>query len=430
MRKTSDAPAVSLRSVMSPSKDEPLSARFSPSRNNRKSLQLETSQSMHVQFQNYVKTAAQTCHPQTDISPKAVELLSSFLQDTMVWAVNEAGNHSKIERSEGISSRHIQIALQKLLGASSSGISSDLSKSFGSGGSDFSVSSANSGNSTPLNGSGTFVMNEHGIYDLSAGLEVSLNGDEEDDEEDYVYTPTLTAVLDGTHSFAEDIEQDDKPKITQYFKTIDSVIENLTARVNCKNWNKKGNVEEMPIYRMESEDGFACMKTELKISRSAKVVFELLKSFETRILWDPFLKSVEVVEVLDNRSEIVYVQFYGKSTSRRKWDRSVDSCILKMSRDYLLLTHWFMKNGSYINIGQSVEHPKCPTKKDMVRGEVRNSGYIITPLEEGKSCTVTYSVEMDLKSLPTPILNVILNNHATNLSSLRRYAQGKSAHKT
>lgn len=86
---------------------------------------------------------------------------------------------------------------------------------------------------------------------------------------------------------------------------------------------------------------------------------------------------------------------------------------------------WFehrrrLSDGTGVILAYSTVHPDCPERKGFVRGEIRESGYVIRPLQEDKAkCTVHYIVQVDPKGMiPTWIVNLASTSQGLNAKRL------------
>jgi len=138
-----------------------------------------------------------------------------------------------------------------------------------------------------------------------------------------------------------------------------------------------------------------------EIKATPEVVAAVIINLSHHEKWDPLFKKGEVVEAVDNHTQIIYAQ-YGNRIQ----------CIGTSPRDFCYALHWEKDNrGNYFIVGNSVEHPSCPISPSCKRGDIIGSGWVISPKKNDKStCKLTYVTQLDLKGLsPTVVAELPLS---------------------
>jgi len=80
-----------------------------------------------------------------------------------------------------------------------------------------------------------------------------------------------------------------------------------------------------------------------------------------------------------------------------------------------------LPEGTFYILSQSVDYDKIPPNPKCVRGEILDTGILITPVSEN-TCSVTYVLQVDPKGwVPTFIVNLAATDQATNVLRIREY---------
>jgi len=158
-----------------------------------------------------------------------------------------------------------------------------------------------------------------------------------------------------------------------------------------------------------------CFKGIGEIDSPPEKIKDLCKDFSRTKEWDPLLKESRVIETIDDQTEVIQMLY------------QTNMCLLKTSRDFCLLYHWRQTdNGGYILAARSVSHPKCPEEPGFIRGEVLESGYHIQPKNGNPSVSiVTYVTHVDLKGIPSSIINIVSERQPLVIAGLRKTLTSK-----
>ncbi|XP_065662101.1 uncharacterized protein LOC100208202 isoform X3 [Hydra vulgaris] len=150
------------------------------------------------------------------------------------------------------------------------------------------------------------------------------------------------------------------------------------------------------------------------ISVPPEAVFKAVSNPIVRTYYDNLLKKITVVRQISERNKIVYMLY------------ETNKCFVKQARDFCVLHAERKEEKRFVLAATSVEIPDCPTVKDIVRGKIYSSGWIIEPhSKEGMSCSmVTYISQVDFGGrLPTRLVNYIGKRQPLGLAYLRKYLE-------
>ncbi|XP_047133452.1 uncharacterized protein LOC100208202 isoform X1 [Hydra vulgaris] len=150
------------------------------------------------------------------------------------------------------------------------------------------------------------------------------------------------------------------------------------------------------------------------ISVPPDTVFKAVSNPVVRTYYDNMLKKISIVRQISERNKIVYMLY------------ETNKCFVKQARDFCVLHAERKEEKRFVLAATSVEIPDCPTVKDIVRGRIYSSGWIIEPLsKEGMSCSmVTYISQVDFGGrLPTRLVNYIGKRQPLGLAYLRKYLE-------
>ncbi|KAK4441186.1 protein ENHANCED DISEASE RESISTANCE 2 [Sesamum alatum] len=124
------------------------------------------------------------------------------------------------------------------------------------------------------------------------------------------------------------------------------------------------------------------------VDGTSEAIFQTLMSLgPSRSEWDFCFYKGSVIEHLDGHTDIVHKLLY------RHW--------LPWGmkrRDLLLRRYWRREDdGTYVILYHSVFHQKCPPKRGYVRACLKSGGYVISPVNQGKSSVVKHMLAIDWK---------------------------------
>jgi len=122
-----------------------------------------------------------------------------------------------------------------------------------------------------------------------------------------------------------------------------------------------------------------------------------------RAEWDCEIAHADIIETVDCYTDVVRIVYRAKSLTP----------YMMAPREACVTRHWHLeKDGTYVVLCQSTEHPQCPRRKGVTRAQIARSGWIIKPSNAKalvpscapQSCGASYSVvinmlDMDLQGL-------------------------------
>ncbi|XP_065870096.1 protein ENHANCED DISEASE RESISTANCE 2-like isoform X2 [Euphorbia lathyris] len=124
------------------------------------------------------------------------------------------------------------------------------------------------------------------------------------------------------------------------------------------------------------------------VDGTPETIFKVIMSLgPLRSEWDFCFHKGSLVEHLDGHTDIIHLQLYSNWFPR--WMRP---------RDLLLRRYWRREDdGTYVILFHSVIHKKCPSQKGYVRACLKSGGFVISPMNQEKSC-VKHMIAIDWKS--------------------------------
>ena len=159
--------------------------------------------------------------------------------------------------------------------------------------------------------------------------------------------------------------------------------------------------------RRKAAGGLYVIKGEGEINRSINEVVDALKDINKKGGYDSMFESGNIVETINESSEIVYQKYKGKAGVS--------------PRDFCLLQKRFeMADGKVVAVATSVLHSKCPETK-FVRAQLFMGCHFLTPTGPNSTMDV-YMIYVDVKgSVPKFIINSVQNDQAMLVDNLRNY---------
>lgn len=141
-------------------------------------------------------------------------------------------------------------------------------------------------------------------------------------------------------------------------------------------------------------------------------VWQAVRNPMTRYMYDRMLKKAKIVRQIDDQTKISYLH------------HETTQCFVKQSRDFVVLVAERVEPERYIVSGVSVDLPELPPTKNIIRGKIHSSGWIIEPvLQNGQLYSmVSYLSQVDFGgAIPTSILNHIARRQPLCIAYLRDY---------
>ncbi|CAB3380027.1 Hypothetical predicted protein [Cloeon dipterum] len=140
---------------------------------------------------------------------------------------------------------------------------------------------------------------------------------------------------------------------------------------------------------------------------------ELYYKVEDMPAWNPTIIQSRRLQVLDEHTDVVYqVSAEGGGG-------------VVASREFVVLRHWGVKDGTYISSGCSCSHLDAPENKKLIRGHNGPNCWAMQPVpNEPNQCNFLWLLDTDLKGwVPQYMVEAALSTAMLEfLSSLRSYA--------
>ncbi|XP_048585764.1 uncharacterized protein LOC116604069 isoform X2 [Nematostella vectensis] len=150
----------------------------------------------------------------------------------------------------------------------------------------------------------------------------------------------------------------------------------------------------------------------IKVSPIA--VWEAARNHMTRHVYDKTLKKTKIIKQIDDSSKLLYMH------------HETAQCFVKQARDFVLLTVERVEPEKYVIAGVSVESADCPSVKELVRGKVFASGWVIEPvLQDGQLYSmVSYLSQIDFGGImPARLVNYVARRQPLCIAYLREYLE-------
>ncbi|XP_015774744.1 PREDICTED: stAR-related lipid transfer protein 9-like [Acropora digitifera] len=84
-----------------------------------------------------------------------------------------------------------------------------------------------------------------------------------------------------------------------------------------------------------------------------------------------------------------------------------------------------MRGKKFVIASQSIEHPKCPSSPNIIRGQIMSSGWIVEPVRiDGQDASLVWyitKVNLGASSLPWRLIDVLSKNQPLSIAHLRSY---------
>lgn len=143
-------------------------------------------------------------------------------------------------------------------------------------------------------------------------------------------------------------------------------------------------------------------------------VWQAIRNHTTRHMYDKMLKKTRLVRQIDEQTKILYLH------------HETTQCFVKQSRDFVLLASERVEPERYVLAALSVDIPELPPTKDITRGKIFSSGWIIEPvLQNGQLYSmVSYLSQVDFGgALPVRLVNLIARRQPLCIAYLRTYLE-------
>ncbi|KAM3136661.1 hypothetical protein pb186bvf_011297 [Paramecium bursaria] len=205
----------------------------------------------------------------------------------------------------------------------------------------------------------------------------------------------------------------------------DAILQELYTKVisiqeiNEKNmWELFSNKEGYIVYTKTNPDnGIKINRTQTEIAHKPEVIANVVWDVKKRQLYDEKVETAQIVESIDNNTQIVYV-------------RVKPPAILMSSRDLVLLQRIFKnQDGSIVIIAKSIIHQNQPPVHKVERAEMSLAGWILTPQANGMTKIVSLQCLDPKGDVPVAITNQAAKFQSDMVKALCKYVATQGAQK-
>lgn len=199
---------------------------------------------------------------------------------------------------------------------------------------------------------------------------------------------------------------------------IDVAVKELMEMVHSnrqEGWKSPTVKDGVVIMRRESKQNHLyTFRGVGEIQAPAQQILETCLDLSRAAEWDVLFKKAEPVQEINSQTRIVRIVYQTRM------------CLVKAARDFCILWHWQQtEEGAFVIIGRSVAHPDCPPQPGCIRGEIKASGYYIQPKrDDPTSSTVSYISQVNLKGLPTTVINLVSERQPLVIAGIRKFLTG------
>jgi len=133
----------------------------------------------------------------------------------------------------------------------------------------------------------------------------------------------------------------------------------------------------------------------------AVTLYDVFHDAEYRREWDENMIDGHEFEALDKNNDVGYY--------------SIRCPAPLTNRDFVNQRAWRVKDKSYVIKNHSVNYPKCPEKKGLIRAKSIRTGYYVLGLESG-GCQLIYMTQSDPSgNIPSVISNLVTRKLAPKI---------------
>ncbi|KAJ8510670.1 hypothetical protein OPV22_001104 [Ensete ventricosum] len=170
--------------------------------------------------------------------------------------------------------------------------------------------------------------------------------------------------------------------------TFDVIAPSMWTIIGCKNGLRLfKEAKDFDFPNKNWEDHPAIMTVGVVDAASESIFQTVMSLGQSRSEWDFCLLEGNVIENLDDHTDIIHKKLRGDWLP---WGMK--------RRDLLLRRYWRKEdNGTYIILYHSVVHHKCQPEKGYVRACLKSGGYEISPVNQGKQSIVKHMLAIDWK---------------------------------
>ncbi|CAD5196464.1 unnamed protein product [Musa acuminata subsp. malaccensis] len=205
--------------------------------------------------------------------------------------------------------------------------------------------------------------------------------------------------------------------------TFDVIAPSMWTIIGCKNGLRLfKEAKDVDFPNKNWEDHPAIMTVGVVDAASESIFHTVMSLGQSRSEWDFCLLEGNVIENLDDYTDIIHKKLRGDWLP---WGMK--------RRDLLLRRYWRKEdNGTYIILYHSVVHHKCQPEKGYVRAWLKSGGYEISPVNQGKQSIVKHMLAIDWKFWKLYIFTSssmgITTKMLERVAALREFFRAKLGH--
>ncbi|CAL9076159.1 unnamed protein product, partial [Musa textilis] len=205
--------------------------------------------------------------------------------------------------------------------------------------------------------------------------------------------------------------------------TFDVIAPSMWTIIGCKNGLRLfKEAKDVDFPNKNWEDHPAIMTVGVVDAASESIFQTVMSLGQSRSEWDFCLLEGNVIENLDDHTDIIHKKLRGDWLP---WGMK--------RRDLLLRRYWRKEdNGTYVILYHSVVHHKCQPEKGYVRAWLKSGGYEISPVNQGKQSIVKHMLAIDWKFWKLYIFTssslCITTKMLERVAALREFFRAKLGH--
>ncbi|XP_074570833.1 protein ENHANCED DISEASE RESISTANCE 2-like [Curcuma longa] len=170
--------------------------------------------------------------------------------------------------------------------------------------------------------------------------------------------------------------------------TLDVIAPSMWTIIGCKNGLRLFKEAKDADFPTKHWDDHPAIMAVGVVGAASEAIFQTVMSLgQSRSEWDFCLQEGNVVEQLDDHTDIIHKKMRGDWLP---WGAK--------KRDLLLRRYWRREDdGTYVILYHSIVHYKCPPEKGYIRACLKSGGYEISPVNQGNQSIVKHMLAIDWK---------------------------------
>ena len=182
-------------------------------------------------------------------------------------------------------------------------------------------------------------------------------------------------------------------------------------------WGSRGQVDDVAVMsRAPEAGGLRAFRGHGAVNASAARVVALLQDLSAQRRWDPLFKGGIVVERYDGplQAELRFVVY------------QTSQCTPKAARCFVYLYGYrLLADGTHLLVALSRPRPDIPPFREMIRGTIEASGWVIQPAADNPLRSLcTYVACVDLVGLPSTVINIVSQKQPLVVAGVRKVLTG------